>query len=265
MKNFVKKFSFLALMALVLLSALPQVTNATVLKKDVEVKVLGELNALNLVKVGGKCDKIYVQVRVKELQKIVDLRTLQLKLKYDLYFHPKLGALQGKVVGTGEVVAKQKGDYFEIVYDPTANPQGPAGNYAFKIKLLLGQKVTKSGIIVNVKINEPCKGQNNGGTNAGNNGGTDNGGANAGNNGGTDNGGANAGNNGGTDNGGANAGNNGGANAGNGANAGTANAGAPKGGHLPKTANDFASSMAVGVALALAGVAVLAYRRRESL
>jgi LPXTG-motif cell wall-anchored protein len=288
MLNFVKRYSLLALVAIFAFSFLPSVTSATVVKQDVVVKVLGEANVLNVVKVGGKCDKIYVKVRTKELNKIVDVSKLKVTVKYDIYHDVKLDALKGKVVANGEVNTKQKGDFYEVVYDPTANPNGPAGNYALKLYLTIGKHKSKIPVIVRVKINEPCKGDNNGGANNGgaNNGGTDNGGTNAG-NGGTDNGGANAGNggtdngganagNGGTNNGGANAGNggtdNGGANAGNGsANAGTnagtnaGNAGKnPNGGKLPKTANNFASSVAVGAALALAGVAVLAYRRRET-
>jgi LPXTG-motif cell wall-anchored protein len=264
MLNFVKRYSLLALVAIFAFSFLPSVTSATVVKQDVVVKVLGEANVLNVVKVGGKCDKIYVKVRTKELNKIVDVSKLKVTVKYDIYHDVKLDALKGKVVANGEVNTKQKGDFYEVVYDPTANPNGPAGNYALKLYLTIGKHKSKIPVIVRVKINEPCKGDNNGGANNGgaNNGGTDNGGTNAG-NGGTDNGGANAGN-GGTDNGGANAGN-GGANAGTNAGTNAGNAGKnPNGGKLPKTANNFASSVAVGAALALAGVAVLAYRRRET-
>jgi LPXTG-motif cell wall-anchored protein len=270
-------------MAIFAFGFLPSVVSASTLKQDVELKVLGEANVLNVVKFGGKCDKIFVKVRTKDLKGIVDLSKLKVSLKYDVFHNINKDALKGKIVGTGEVSTKQSGDFYEIVYDPTANPNGPAGNYAFKIYLSVGKKKSKTGVVVRIKINEPCKGDNNGGTNNGgtNNGGTDNGGTNNGgtnnggtnnggtNNGGTNNGGTNNGgtDNGGTNNGGANAGtNNGGANAG--ANAGTnagANAGVkPNGGKLPKTANNFATSVAFGAALSLAGVAVLAYRRRET-
>jgi LPXTG-motif cell wall-anchored protein len=283
MLNIVKRFSLLTLMAIFAFGFLPSVVSASTLKQDVELKVLGEANVLNVVKFGGKCDKIFVKVRTKDLKGIVDLSKLKVSLKYDVFHNINKDALKGKIVGTGEVSTKQSGDFYEIVYDPTANPNGPAGNYAFKIYLSVGKKKSKTGVVVRIKINEPCKGDNNGGTNNGgtNNGGTDNGGTNNGgtnnggtnnggtNNGGTNNGGTNNGgtDNGGTNNGGANAGtNNGGANAG--ANAGTnagANAGVkPNGGKLPKTANNFATSVAFGAALSLAGVAVLAYRRRET-
>jgi LPXTG-motif cell wall-anchored protein len=286
MLNIVKRFSLLTLMAIFAFGFLPSVVSATTLKQDVELKILGEANVLNVVKFGGKCDKIFVKVRTKDLKDLgVDISKLKVSLKYDVFHNINKDALKGKIVGTGEVSTKQSGDFYEIVYDPTANPNGPAGNYAFKIYLSVGKKKSKTGVVVRIKINEPCKGDNNGGTNNGgtNNGGTDNGGTD---NGGTNNGGTNNGgtNNGGTDNGGANAGtNNGGANAGTnngganaganagtnaGANAGTnagANAGVkPNGGKLPKTANNFATSVALGAALSLAGVAVLAYRRRET-
>jgi LPXTG-motif cell wall-anchored protein len=283
----VKRASALALVAVTAFSFLPSVTSASEVKQDVAVKVLGEANVLNLVKVGGECDKIYVKLRTKELNKIVDISKLKVSLKYDIYHDIKLDPLKGKIVANGEVTTKQKGDFYEIVYDPTANPNGPAGNYALKVYLQIGKHKSKIPVIVRVKINEPCKADNNGGANNGgtdnggadngnanagtNNGGADNGSANAGtNNGGADNGNANAGtNNGGADNGNANAGtNNGGANAGNGnANAGTnagANAGSnPNGGKLPKTATDSANFVAAGAALALAGAGVLAFRRRE--
>lgn len=287
MLNSVKRVSALALVAVTAFSFLPSVTSASEVKQDVAVKVLGEANVLNLVKVGGECDKIYVKLRTKELNKIVDVSKLKVSLKYDIYHDVKLDALKGKIVANGEVTTKQNGDFYEIVYDPTANPNGPAGNYALKVYLQIGKYKSKIPVIVRVKINEPCKADNNGGAN---NGGTDNGNANAGtNNGGADNGNANAGtNNGGADNGNANAGtNNGGANAGNagadngnanagngnanagngnanaGTNAGT-NAGNPNGGKLPKTATNSANAVAVGAALALAGVGVLAFRRQET-
>lgn len=282
----VKRVSALALVAVTAFSFLPAVTSASEVKQDVAVKVLGEANVLNLVKVGGECDKIYVQLRTKELNKIVDVSKLKISLKYDIYHDVKLDALKGKIVANGEVTTKQKGDFYEIVYDPTANPNGPAGNYALKVYLQIGKYKSKIPVIVRVKINEPCKADNNGGANNGgtDNGGADNGNANAGtNNGGADNGNANAGtNNGGADNGNANAGNgnanagtdNGSANAGNGnanagtnagTNAGVGNAGKnPNGGKLPKTATNSANAVAFGAALALAGAGVLAYRRRET-
>jgi LPXTG-motif cell wall-anchored protein len=289
MLKFVKRYSLLALMAIFAFSFIPSVASATTLKQEVDLKILGEANVLNIAKVGGKCDKIYVQVRTKELNKIVDLSKLKVSLKYDIYHNIKKDALKGKIVANGEVSTKQKGDFYEISYDPTANPNGPAGNYALKIYLAIGKHKSKIPVIVKVKINEPCKDNNNGGANNGgtNNGGTDNGGTtnNGGtNNGGTDNGGTTNGgtnnggtNNGGTDNGGAtNAGtNNGGTNAGAdngsanagtnaGANAGAANAGKTPGGKLPKTATNYANTAVFGAALALAGVAVLAYRRQTN-
>lgn len=276
-KKSVKRFALGALSAAFALS-LPAMASATEpVQADVKAKILGELNILNLVKVGGKCDKIYVKIRTKELQG-VDWNKINASVKYDIYFDRKLDGLKGKIVGNGEINASQQGDYFEISYDPTANPEGPAGNYALKVYLTLGKDKHKLPLVVRVKINEPCTspdnngGANNGGSNNGgtDNGGTDNGGADNGgtNNGGANNGGTNNGgaNNGGANNGGANNGgaNNGGATNGGASNGGVANGGAANGGKLPKTANNFATSAAVGAGLALTGAAVLVTRRRAS-
>jgi len=264
MTKYSKFVSFL-LVALLVISVFPGISSAKALVDlDARLKVLGKLEVLRLVEVGGNCKAIYAKVKVGNLSKTLGeaINSLHIEVPYEVYWYPQVGkSINGKLVADGKVKVTGENETITVKYVPAKNPNGPAGEYAIKLVLKINGKKVGKLVVAKVKINGDCGkkpgsdnpgGDNPGGDNPGgdNPGGDNPGGDNPGgdNPGGDNPGGDNpGGNNPGGDNPGSN-------------NPGNNN----PGGKLPKTATSYPTGAVVGAVVAILGVGLFALSRRKA-
>src|SRR5690606_6471924 len=121
-------------------------------------QILGKLEVLRLVEVGGDCREIYAKVKVGKLSPTLGelIDSLHIEVPYEVYWYPQVGEIGGKLVADGKV--KVTGDDQEITvkYVPAKNPNGPAGEYAIKLVLKINGKSVGKIVVAKVKINGDC-------------------------------------------------------------------------------------------------------------